>query len=455
MILNGFMQTGALVIASHCSTGLLRLREQAMEEPMYASILKRATALLPLVLISATIAFAQTGTVEGMVRVTENGVKKGVPNAVIDIYRTDIKGRWQVKADKTGHYIMLGLPLVGHFIFVTSGPNIQPSYLTGVRITQSPVVDINVEPGDGSTMTLEQVLAAQKGGGGAGTPAAPVISTADRAKAEEARKEFEKQKKEGEQLQASFDQARIHYNTGVELTRATPPNYQAALSEFEQATSVDPGKHSAMLLLSYRANANLAEAHYQIGADLFNQKKRDEAKPHFEKAVTSANAAIKAASGDTPQNNPNLNNDLISYYNILTKNAALLVQYYSAVDTVEPTAKALDTAASLDAANKSKWGVQKGDLYFSAGRTEDAVAAYKAVLAADPVNIDALYGLGLTLVAGTEKAQIQEGANTLAEFVSKAPATDKRVPIVKEALEGVKNAYKVEAEKPARRGKRP
>ncbi|HSO73969.1 MAG TPA: tetratricopeptide repeat protein, partial [Blastocatellia bacterium] len=295
-----------------------------------------------------------------------------------------------------------------------------------------------------------------KGGGGASTTAAaPAISTADRAKAVEARKEFEKQKKEGEALQATFDQARLHYNAGVELTKATPPNYQAALSEFEQASTVDPGKHAQMLLLSYRANANLAEANYQIGVDLFNQKKREEAKPHFDKAVAAATTAIKSASSDTPQNNPNLNNDLVTYYNILAKNALLLVQFYGAVDRVDTTVKAFDTAASLDATNKNKWGVQKGDLYFSAGRTDDAIAAYKAVLAVDPVNIDALYGLGLTLVAGTEKAQIQEGANTLADFVSKAPATDKRVPIVKEALEGVKNAYKVEAEKPARRGKRP
>lgn len=423
---------------------------------MYASILKRATALVALLLISVTIVSAQTGTAEGTVRVTENGVKKGVPNAVIDIYRVDIKGRWQLKADKNGHYIMLGLPLVGHFIFVASAPNITPTWVAGVRITQTPVVDINVEPGDGSTITLEQVLAAQKGGGGASAnPMAPAISSADRAKAEDARKEFERQKKEGEAVQASFDQARLHYNAGVELTKATPPNYQAALSEFEQASAVDPGKHAQMLLLSYRANANLAEANYQIGVDLFNQKKREEAKPHFDKAVAAATTAIKSASSDTPQNNPNLNNDLVTYYNILAKNALLLVQFYGAVDRVDTTVKAFDTAASLDAINKNKWGVQKGDLYFSAGRTDDAVAAYKAVLAVDPVNIDALYGLGLTLVAGTEKAQIQEGANTLADFVSKAPATDKRVPIVKEALEGVKNAYKVEAEKPARRGKRP
>ena len=422
---------------------------------MFSSILRRAAALVAVVLISAAGVSAQTGSVEGTVRVNENGVKKGVPNAVIDIYRTDIKGHWTVKADKVGHYVMLGLPLQGTFIFVASGPNIAPTYAAGVRITQTPVLDLNVETGDGSTMTLDQIMAAQKGGGGSGRSAAPAPSGADKAKAEAAQKEFEQKKKEGEALQSSFDQARNHYNAGVELTKATPPNYQAALSEFEQASAVDPGKHAAMLLLSYRAHANLAEAHYQIGVDLFNQKKREEAKPHFEKAVAAANKAISEASSDTPQNNPNLNNDLLIYYNILAKNSLLLVQHYGAADVIDPTVKALDVAVSLDAANKNKWGITKGDLYFAAGRTENAVAAYKAVLAVDPNNIDALYGLGLTLIAGTEKAQIQEGANTLADFVAKAPATDKRVPIVKEALEGVKNAYKVEAEKPARRGKKP
>jgi tetratricopeptide (TPR) repeat protein len=403
----------------------------------------------------SVVAHAQTGGVEGTVRLTESGAKKPVPNAVIDIYRTDIKGHWTVKADKNGHYVMLGLPLQGTYTFIASGPNVAPTYSGGVRITTTPVLDFEVFPGDGSTMTLEQIMAAQKAGPAAGKPGAPAVSGADRVKAEIAQKEYEQKKKEGEALQASFDVARTHYNTGIELTKATPPNYAAALSEFEQASTVDPGKHAAMLLLSYRSFANLAESHYQLGVELFNQKKRDEAKPHFVKAVEAANKAILASANDTPQNNPNLNNDRVIYYNILAKNAMLLVQHFGAADLVDPTVKSLDAAMSLDPTNKNKWGVQKGDLYFSAGRTDDAVAAYKVVLAADPVNIDALYGLGLTLIAGTEKAQIQEGANTLADFVSKAPPTDKRVPIVKEALEGVKNAYKVEAEKPARRGKKP
>jgi tetratricopeptide (TPR) repeat protein len=140
---------------------------------------------------------------------------------------------------------------------------------------------------------------------------------------------------------------------------------------------------------------------------------------------------------------------LITYYGILEKNARILVENYGEVKLVDDTVKAIDKAEVIDAANKNKWEVLKADMYRSSGRTDDAIAAYKKVIAADPAAVDALYGLGLTLIASTERPQIQEGANTLAEFVAKAPPTDKRVPIVKDALEGVKNAYKVEAEKPA------
>jgi len=302
-----------------------------------------------------------------------------------------------------------------------------------------------------------------KGGGGVPPKSAP---PADKAKAEASAKEQDAKVQEAKALQASFDQARVHYNSGLEMMKtnatltddaAKKSNYTAALSEFEQAASVDPAKHAAMKLINYRANANLAEVHYQLGVDLFNKRQRDEAKPHFIAAVDAAKKAIALAADDTAENNPSLNADLIIYYNILTKNAMLLVEFFNATDLIEPTIKDIDHVATLDAANKNKWGVMKADVYRSAFKTDDAVAAYKQVIAADPANFDALYGLGLTLIASTERAQIQEGANTLAEFVAKAPATDKRVPIVKEALEGVKNAYKVEAEKPATpaRRKRP
>jgi len=406
---------------------------------MFRKCLSRAFGLASAIVFFSTLALAQMGQVEGTVRMGG----KPVPGAQIDIYRTDVKGHWETKTDKGGHYIHLGLPLAGTFVFVVSGPGITPSF-SQARITTQPVVDLNVEPGDGHTLTLEEVQKAMKSGGGA---PAKTAAPPDRAKAEAAQKEQDEKVKEAKELQANFDQARVHYNTGLDMVKAN--NYSSALSEFEAASAVDPAKHAAMKLINYRANANLAEVHYQIGVDLFNKRQRDEAKPHFVAAVAAAKKAIALASDDTAENNPSLSADLITYYNILTKNSMLLVEHFGVVDMIDETAKAIDKVEALDAPNKNKWGVLKGDLYRAAGKTEEAVAAYKTVIAADPNYFDALYGLGLTLIGSTERPQIQEGANTLAEFVAKAPATDKRVPIVKEALEGVKNAYKVEAEKPS------
>lgn len=423
------------------------------------SLLRAAQFAAALVIISSAVS-AQTSQVEGTVRLkAADGTTKLVADAVVDIYRIDIKSQFKgIKTDKNGHYVRLGLPLQGTYLFVVSAPGAAPTYMNNVRVSQMPVVDVTLDPGDGNALTLEDVQKAigqQKSGGGAQPAAGRPVSQADKAKAEAAQKEYESKVKESQEVQATFDQARTHYNTGIEMMQAN--NYQNAMGEFEKAATVDPGKHAAMSMLAYRANANLAEAHYQIGVDLFNKKQRPEAKTHFQAAVASVKKALALAAKDTAENNPNLNNDLVIYYNMLGKNALLLIEYYGAADLIDDTLKELDKAEALDTVNKNKWGVLKADMYRSAGRTDDAVAAYKKVLAADPTYVDAIYGLGLTLIASTERAQIQEGANTLADFVAKAPPTDKRVPIVKDALEGVKNAYKVEAEKPAptRRTRKP
>jgi tetratricopeptide (TPR) repeat protein len=403
----------------------------------------------------SAVATAQTAQVEGTVKVkAEDGSLKPVAGALVEIYRLDIKGKYDVKTDKSGHYVRLGIPVQGTYVFLASGPGIQPTWINNVRVSQSPVVDIECNPGDGSTLTFEQVQQALKGT--ATKSAAPPTSPQDKAKAEKEEKEYQAKVAETKALQEAFDVARQHYNTGVELMKASPPNFQGALSEFEQASQVDPSKHSAMLMLAYRSNANLAEAHYQIGVDLFNQKKRPEAKPHFEAAVAAIRRAIANAANEKPENNANINNDLVMYYNILAKNAALLVEHYNDAEIVDDTVKSLDKAEALDPTNKAKWEVQKGNLYRSAGRTDEAVTAYKAVLATDPKNLDALYNMGLALLSSPEKEKIQESVNALAAFVDAAPPTDKRVPDAKNTIEAIRTQFKVEAEKPAtRRGKRP
>ena len=421
---------------------------------MFRMSLLRAAALTSAVALLSAIALAQTGQVEGTIRIKgADGSIKPAPGIQIDIYRTDIKGRYDVKTDKAGHFVRLGLPLQGTYLFVFSGPGATPTWMNNVRITQMPVVDTTLDAGDGATLTLEDVqkqIGMQKSGPGA-PPAPKAMSPAEKAKAEAAQKELEASAKEGKELQASFDVAVKHFNEGVRLK--TENNHAAALSEFEQASVLDPSKNKHFIEIAHRSNAQVAETNYQLGADKFNKKDREGAKPHFERAVTAINKAIAVAGSVT--DDPTVNNDLITYYGILEKNARILVENYGQANLVDDTIKAIAKAETLDATNKNKWGVLKADMLRSAGRTDEAVAAYKQVIAADPAAVDALYGLGLTLIASTERAQIQEGANTLADFVAKAPATDKRVPIVKDALEGVKNAYKVEAEKPApARGRR-
>jgi tetratricopeptide (TPR) repeat protein len=312
---------------------------------------------------------------------------------------------------------------------------------------------MTLDAGDGGTITLDEVKAAigkaKSGGAGPGQPQQPQVSAADRAKAEKDKAEYDKAVKDSKEVQANFDAARTRYNTGIGLMQSN--NYSGALSEFEAASQVDTAKHVEFLRLAYKADANIAEAHYQIGVDLFNKKQKPEAKEHFEKALASASKSIELATTDTAE--PNINNDLLVYYGIYAKNVLLLIEHYGQADKIPATVAIFDKAGVLDATNKNKWAAMKGDAYRYAGMTDEAAAAYKAVIAADPANIDAMYGLGLTLIASSETKVIQEGANALGDFVAKAPPTDKRVPAVKEALEAVKNAYKIEAEKPAKRGK--
>ena len=420
---------------------------------MFRISLLRAAGLAAAVALLSTVVLAQTSQVEGTVKLKgADGSAKPAAGVLIDIYRIDIKGHYDVKTDKNGHFVRLGLPIQGTYLFVFSGPGATPTWMNNVRIAQMPVVDTTLDPGDGRTLTFEEIqkqIAQQKtgggGGGGAGAPAPKAISPADKAKLEAAQKEMEANAKEGKELQSSFDAAVKHFNEGVKLKAAS--NYEAALSEFEESTKLDPGKNKNFIEIGHRANAQVAETHYQIGADKFNKKDRDGAKPHFEQAVTSINKAIAVAS--TATDDPTVTADLITYYSILDKNAQILVENYGQASLVDATVKDLDKAETIDAANKNKWGVLKADLYRSGGRTDEAVAAYKKVLAADPNYADAIYGLGLSLIGSSERAQIQEGANALAEFLAKAPATDKRVPIVKSSLEELKNGLKIEAEKPA------
>ena len=237
---------------------------------MFRTMLKRAAGFSALLMLLSVAVSAQTGQLEGTVKVKgADGKLTPVQGATVDIYRTDIKAHFEAKTDKNGRYIRIGLPLQGNYVVVVSGPGIQPTWEV-LRLAQVPVRDFTANPGSGDRPTLEQVQAAMKGGGA--VPGAGGMSKEDREKVEKAKAEQDLKRKEAEALQGSFDQAREHFIKGVEFKKAQ--NYDAALAELQQATAVDTTKHTAFIEVVHKANAHLAEVHSAKGTEVFNKNRK-------------------------------------------------------------------------------------------------------------------------------------------------------------------------------------
>ena len=83
---------------------------------MFRMCVSRAAGFAVAIIVLGTIAAAQSSQVEGTIKIkAEDGSKKTVAGATVDIYRIDIKSHFEppVKTDKNGHYVRLGLPLQG------------------------------------------------------------------------------------------------------------------------------------------------------------------------------------------------------------------------------------------------------------------------------------------------------------------------------------------------------
>jgi tetratricopeptide (TPR) repeat protein len=86
-------------------------------------------------------------------------------------------------------------------------------------------------------------------------------------------------------------------------------------------------------------------------------------------------------------------------------------------------------AVETDPVKRDEAKIILADLYRVAGDSENAILAYRQVLETAPDNIDAMAGLGFSLVnmgyVNNDKAQLQEGANFLQKFATAAPGTHK------------------------------
>jgi tetratricopeptide (TPR) repeat protein len=420
----------------------------------------------------AVAAMAQQVPATGKVTLKQaDGTETPVAGAQVEFHRTDIKQTLKTKTDKKGEYVHAGLDLVGTYTIIVSAPGATPSYKENIRVSRQPANNFTLIPGDGSTPTLADIKAANAAGAAKGTaaasapgaakastPAAAAAGTTAKASGEPALtpEEIKKRQAEYEREVAEITAK----NAKVQERNAKLPvvfkaandafnakKYDEAVTLYDQAIGIDPNEavvyRNKAIVLRTRAVET-----YNAAAKAKDQAGKDAARADLKLATETAEKAV--ATYRTPQADrvaaatPDAaKNEDLDYLFQRAESYRVALQTNAQVDT-EAGIKAFQEyiAAETDSAKKTKAEAALGDALFQGGRVDESIAAYKAILAASPNNLDAIYGLGLALASDPTGTKTAEGRDMLQQFASKAPATDPRKQMAEEAVAGLNDALK-------------
>ncbi len=420
-----------------------------------------------LFLAAALSAFAQTAPTRGRVELKKaDGTTATIDKAVIDVYRTDTKGKLPSgKTEKNGNFNFAGLMLGQTFALAVSAPGIRPEIYPNVKAGMDNIV-ITVYEGDGKKYTedeVRQALAAPKASStGTAAPAQAPQSTAEQKKAEaEYQKQVadvtaknEKIKNNGALVQKAFGEANTAYKE---------KNYDLAISKYDEGINAEPNFAGSTPVLLNAKGAALKDrgyASYSQGAKSADAAAKasmlESAKKDWNASVDSLNKGLAilktATSTDAAEqkgfatNRLYILNNLIEVHRLMNK---------SGVDrTKSADAKAAYEqylTVETDPALKAKAQLTLGDILREAGDSENAILAYRKALETSPDNPDALAGLGLSLfnsgVVGDNKVQKQEGLNYMQKFADTAPENHPLKASVRDAVEYLKTQDKLVPQK--------
>jgi tetratricopeptide (TPR) repeat protein len=411
-----------------------------------------AVLLLAALVVTAT---AQQVAATGKVTLKQaDGTEAPVVGATVEIHRTDIKQTLKTKTDKKGEYVYAGLDLVGTYTILVSAPGATPAYVVNVRISQRPNNNFTLTPGDGRVLTLADTKAgaaaaaptAAAAAGATGKPGAAPAMTAAEAKRldEEAAKKRAEVEAKNSKIVERNEKLPVVFKAANEAFNAK--KYDEAITLYDQAIGIDPDE-----AVVYRNKAIVLRTRgvdrYNDAAKTKDQAGKDAARADLKLATETAEKAIatyRTPQTDRPARTPDAaKTEDLDYLFQRAESYRVALQTNAQVDT-EAGIKAFQEyiAAETDAAKKTKAEAALGDALFFGGRVDESIAAYKAILASSPNNLDAIYGLGLALASDPTGAKTAEGRDMLEQFASKAPATDPRKQMAEEAVAGLNEALK-------------
>ncbi|HZF41429.1 MAG TPA: carboxypeptidase regulatory-like domain-containing protein [Blastocatellia bacterium] len=384
-----------------------------------------------MIALASLTAAAQTGRLEG--DVVKADTKEPIVGAEVQIERTDIKGSYPVKTDKKGHFLHAGVPYVGTYTVIVSAPGCQPDYAQGIRGSQTDPIKFELHSGDGKKLALADIKGLQANAPKGGQPA----NAADQKKAME---EYEKKRAEVEsknkKMTEEHEAMKKRFDAGQQLMASK--DWNGAANEFGEAAKLDAEQQAVW--------QGLALALYNRGVTSFNEStkdptnttKRDAAKQDFNDSVNAIGKALALVEPllNDPQKGAQAKKSKAAYLKSKADAEYLLTAKLGVAEMVDAAVKDYKEASALSdtPAEKTTFELKAAQTFYDAGKYDESISAYQALLQTDANNIEALYWLGLSYVG---KEKFQDAANTLQKFIDLAPATDSRVADTKPVIQSL------------------
>lgn len=422
---------------------------------------------LTLLFSVALATFAQTGELRGHVLITQaDGSTVPASEAGIDVYRTDLPGKYNTKTNKKGEFVFAGLPFVGTYLIAVNHPTAQPTWLPNVKVGKGVDYEIKLSPGDGKRLTLDEIKAAEKQSGGGRAPSgggsSSSESSSDKAKREEMLRKNAEIESKNKKVEESNSLITRTFKAGNEALNAK--KYDDAIAQFNEGLTADPEHPGIPSLLTNKSVALKARgierynASIRLPDDAAKKTGIDAAKKDWQEAAEAASKAVTLlkAQPASPETQAPAGQKSNLYYALVARADAM--KFF--VGKVDATQVDQGMAAfqeyiptETDPVKKVRAEHDAAQMLFDANAFERALAEYQKILVANPDDLEALLRSGQALfnigAINSDKAKYQEAANFLARFVEKAPDTDVLKADAKAILEALKDQENVKPEKTA------
>ena len=310
---------------------------------------------------------AQTGGMEGVVKDTEGNPMVGI---TVEIIRTDISGKYEVKTNDKGYYIYMGLPAGGATYDVHVIQDGQQLFqLGGIRVSTGDIRKVDIDLQKERQMRQQQLT-------------------------EEQKRQIEEQRK-GMQ---DFQSMKENYELGMALLRE--PSADVVCS----ARCPQEGPDAAACMSDCQAQANGGQLQQMAHADAAAALQRASEIDPNQVAVWANLARAYGMTGEDEKGIEaykkaiELSPEEAGLYNNLG-------QLYVKLNRLDEAQQAFTKAAELNPEQAGAFFYNLGVTFYNAGNVAAAIEPFRKATEIDPTRADAFYLLGVCLYGQAEFKQ--------------------------------------------------